>query len=133
LANQEKSLEAEIQYMLDVTLKGLLAQVDETENDLRDKKIQMIKAKASATSSSPSTAAADVPLNIVGTGPNGEITESDRIKAKAKAMVAARWEKLPANLQLQHHLPPSTPKQKSTKSMKNEKNSNYIPTLLLTA
>lgn len=92
LADQEKSLEAEIQYMLDVTLKGLLAQVDETENDLKEKKIQAVNAKASAaTSSSLST---DVPLNIVGTGPNGEVTESDRIKAKAKAMVAARMGKI---------------------------------------
>jgi hypothetical protein len=94
LADQEKSLEEEIQYMLDVALKGLLTQVDETENDLRDKKIQMIKAKASATSSSPSSAAADMPLNIVGSGSNSEITESDRIKAKAKAMVAARMGKI---------------------------------------
>jgi hypothetical protein len=91
LADQEKSLEDEIQYMLDVTLRGLLAQVDETENDLMEKKVQTIKAKA--TSNSNGTAA-DVPLNIVGTGPNGEVTESDRIKAKAKAMVAARMGKL---------------------------------------
>ncbi|KAL9540770.1 hypothetical protein MBANPS3_009495 [Mucor bainieri] len=90
LADQEKSLEAEIQYMLDVTLKGLLAQVDETENDLRDKKIQAVNAKATA---SPA-AAPDLPLNIVGTGPNGEVTESDRIKAKAKALVAARMGKI---------------------------------------
>ncbi|KAL7335733.1 hypothetical protein PS15p_201163 [Mucor circinelloides] len=92
LADQEKSLEAEIQYMLDVTLKGLLAQVDETENDLRDKKIQAVNAKATAATSS--SASSDVPLNIVGTGPNGEVTESDRIKAKAKALVAARMGKI---------------------------------------
>lgn len=92
LADQEKSLEAEIQYMLDVTLKGLLAQVDETENDLKEKKIQAVNAKASAATSSSSST--DAPLNIVGTGPNGEVTESDRIKAKAKAMVAARMGKI---------------------------------------
>lgn len=85
MVDQEKSLEAEIQHMLDVALKGLLAQVNETEKDLRDKKTQMIKTKASATSSLPSSAAADVQLNIIGTGPNSEITKSDRIKAKAKA------------------------------------------------
>ncbi|CAO3649843.1 unnamed protein product [Mucor fragilis] len=93
LADQEKSLEAEIQYMLDVTLKGLLAQVDETENDLRDKKIQAINAKA-ATAATSSPASSNLPLNIVGTGPNGEVTESDRIKAKAKALVAARMGKI---------------------------------------
>ncbi|GAN10647.1 hypothetical protein MAM1_0380c10191 [Mucor ambiguus] len=92
LADQEKSLEAEIQYMLDVTLKGLLAQVDETENDLRDRKIQAVNSKAAAATSSP--ASSDLPLNIVGTGPNGEVTESDRIKAKAKALVAARMGKI---------------------------------------
>lgn len=92
LADQEKSLEAEIQYMLDVTLKGLLAQVDETENDLKEKKIQAINAKSSVATLSSSSA--EVPLNIVGTGPNGEVTESDRIKAKAKAMVAARMGKI---------------------------------------
>ncbi|KAI8077294.1 uncharacterized protein B0P05DRAFT_579662 [Gilbertella persicaria] len=85
LAEQEKSLETEIEYMLNVTLKGLLAQVDETEDDLREKKVQAAQAKASST---------DVPLDIVGTGPHGEVTESDRIKAKAKAMVAARMGKL---------------------------------------
>jgi hypothetical protein len=87
LADQEKSLEEEIQYMLDVTLRGLLAQLDETENDLMEKKIQAVKAKAS-------NGPTETPLNIVGTGPNGEVTESDRIKAKAKAMVAARMGKL---------------------------------------
>jgi hypothetical protein len=94
LADQEKSLETEIQYMLDDTLRGLLAQVDETENDLKQKKIQALNKKVATAGFSPSAANGDVPLNIVGTGPNGEVTESDRIRAKAKAMVAARMGKL---------------------------------------
>lgn len=94
LADLEKSLEDEIQYMLDVTLRSLLAQVDETENDLMEKKTQAVKAKAANHSSNSTKGAGDMPLNIVGTGPNGEVTESDRIKAKAKAMVAARMGKL---------------------------------------
>lgn len=88
LADQEASLEDEIQYMLDVTLRGLLDQINETEDDLKEKKIQAAKSKST---SSPGT---DIPLNIVGTGPNGEVTESDRIKAKAKALVAARMNKI---------------------------------------
>jgi cell division protein FtsB len=87
LADQEKSLETEIQYMLNDTLKGLLAQVDETEDDLREKKIQAVEQKAKNAPASPD-------LDIVGTGPNGEVTESDRIRAKAKALVAARMGKI---------------------------------------
>lgn len=92
LADEEKSLEAEIQYMLGDTLRGLLAQVDETENDLKQKKLQALNKKAAAAPRS--NANGDVPLNIIGTGPNGEVTESDRIRAKAKAMVAARMGKI---------------------------------------
>ncbi|KAI8350891.1 hypothetical protein EDC96DRAFT_554556 [Choanephora cucurbitarum] len=91
LADQEKSLEQEIEYMLDVTLKSLLTQVNETEDDLREKKVQAAQAKQKKASEIPT---ADPVLDIVGTGPNGEITESDRIKAKAKALVAARMGKL---------------------------------------
>ncbi|KAI8341572.1 hypothetical protein BD560DRAFT_456636 [Blakeslea trispora] len=89
LADQEKSLEQEIEYMLDVTLKSLLNQVNETEDDLREKKVQAAQEKQKKGSESTEPV-----LDIVGTGPNGEITESDRIKAKAKALVAARMGKL---------------------------------------
>ncbi|KAI7887260.1 uncharacterized protein EV154DRAFT_539691 [Mucor mucedo] len=91
LAEQEKALETEIIYMLDDTVKGLLNQVDETENDLLQNKLQSLEKKAASAGSSAGT---DVPLNIIGTGPNGEVTESDRIRAKAKAMVAARMGKI---------------------------------------
>lgn len=91
LAEQEKALESEILYMLDDTVKGLLNQVDETENDLMQNKLQALEKKAASANSSTG---ADVPLNIIGTGPNGEVTESDRIRAKAKAMVAARMGKI---------------------------------------
>ncbi|EIE89520.1 hypothetical protein RO3G_14231 [Rhizopus delemar RA 99-880] len=91
VAEEEKSLAAEVEYMLDVTLNGLLAQVNETENDLMDKKIQSVTQRAAKSTNG---GAPNLPLDIVGTGPNGEITESDRIRAKAKAMVAARMGKL---------------------------------------
>ncbi|KAF7731690.1 actin organization and endocytosis protein [Apophysomyces ossiformis] len=89
LAEQEKSLESEIQYLLDNTVRELIRQLKETEDDLAEKKVQLVKAKA-AKATNPSAPT----LEIVGTGPNGEITESDRIRAKAKAMVAARMGKI---------------------------------------
>ncbi|KAI8994918.1 hypothetical protein BDB01DRAFT_714837 [Pilobolus umbonatus] len=88
LVDQEKALEDEVKHMLGDTLTRLLSQVNETEDDLKEKKIEAIKKK------SEESAVSDVPLNITGTGPNGEVTESDRIKAKAKALVAARMGKL---------------------------------------
>ncbi|CEG77063.1 hypothetical protein RMATCC62417_11866 [Rhizopus microsporus] len=91
IAEEERLLVDEIEYMLDITLKGLLDQVDETEDDLMNKKIQAANQKATSNNSNSLT---DVPLDIVGTGPNGEITEADRIRAKAKAMVAARMGKI---------------------------------------
>ncbi|KAI7897611.1 uncharacterized protein BX663DRAFT_490738 [Cokeromyces recurvatus] len=88
LAEQEKTLEDEIEYILDATLKGgLLVRLNETEDDLKERKIKALKQEANTTTNF-------MPLNIVGIGPNGEVTESDRIKAKAKAMVAARMGKL---------------------------------------
>ncbi|CDH56473.1 actin cytoskeleton-regulatory complex proteinpan1 [Lichtheimia corymbifera JMRC:FSU:9682] len=90
ITEQEKSLESEIQYLIETSLRKLVQQLQETEEDLAEKKKQLTKLKASKESSSNSTAG----LDIVGTGPNGEITESDRIRAKAKAMVAARMGKI---------------------------------------
>ncbi|KAI9254025.1 hypothetical protein BY458DRAFT_535763 [Sporodiniella umbellata] len=87
VADEEKSLAEEAKYLLDTTLSRLLAQLNETEDDLMNKKIQAINQ----TNSSANT---DPPLDIVGTGPGGAITESDRIRAKAKAMVAARMGKI---------------------------------------
>lgn len=85
LADQEKSLTSEIRYLIDDTLHGLLKQVEETEDDLKTKKIQ----KAKMSQGEPV-----VLDNIQGTGPNGEVTEADRIKAKAKALIAAKMGKI---------------------------------------
>ncbi|KAI9477845.1 MAG: hypothetical protein EXX96DRAFT_568407 [Benjaminiella poitrasii] len=88
LADQEKKLEEEVEYVLDMTLRGgLLTQLDEIEDELKDKKIKALNKKTTGSDGA-------MLLDIVGTGPNGEVTESDRIKAKAKAMVAARMGKL---------------------------------------
>lgn len=89
ITEQEKSLESEIQYLIETSLRKLVQQLQETEEDLAEKKKQLTKLKASKESSSSPAG-----LEIVGTGPNGEITESDRIRAKAKAMVAARMGKI---------------------------------------
>ncbi|KAI7850974.1 hypothetical protein BDC45DRAFT_230145 [Circinella umbellata] len=86
-AEQEKSLEAEIQYLIETSLRGLVRQLRETEDDLAEKKKQVAKNKAAKASSEPT-------YDIVGTGPNGEVTENDKIRAKAKAMVAARMGKI---------------------------------------
>ncbi|ORZ18082.1 hypothetical protein BCR42DRAFT_460495 [Absidia repens] len=91
LADQEKSLTAEIRFMIDDTLHGLLKQVDETEDDLKAKKIQ--KAKLDQAKAQGEHAVV-VPDTIQGTGPNGEVTEADRIRAKAKALIAAKMGKI---------------------------------------
>ncbi|KAI9310620.1 hypothetical protein BX666DRAFT_2021646 [Dichotomocladium elegans] len=88
LTEQEKQLEAEIQYLIETTIRGLVRQLKETEEDLAEKKKQIVKNKASKASGQTAG------LEIVGTGPNGEVTENDRIRAKAKAMVAARMGKI---------------------------------------
>lgn len=87
ITDQERSLESEVRYLIENTLRGLVRQLKETENDLAEKKKQVAKNKAAKASSMPA-------LDIVGTGPNGEVTENDRIRAKAKAMVAARMGKI---------------------------------------
>ncbi|KAJ8652770.1 hypothetical protein O0I10_011575 [Lichtheimia ornata] len=76
-------------YLIETSLRKLVQQLQETEEDLAEKKKQLTKLKASKESSNSAAG-----LDIVGTGPNGEITESDRIRAKAKAMVAARMGKI---------------------------------------
>ncbi|KAI8332056.1 hypothetical protein BC941DRAFT_359657 [Chlamydoabsidia padenii] len=89
LADQERSLTSEIRYMIDDTLHRLLKQVDETEDDLKAKKVQKAKMDQAKAQGEPV-----VPDTIQGTGPNGEVTEADRIRAKAKALIAAKMGKL---------------------------------------
>ncbi|KAI9494803.1 hypothetical protein BDB00DRAFT_882674 [Zychaea mexicana] len=87
-AEQEKSLESEVQYLIETSIRGLVRQLHETEDDLAEKKKQLAKNKAAKAST------AEPSYDIVGTGPNGEVTENDKIRAKAKAMVAARMGKI---------------------------------------
>ncbi|KAI7866776.1 hypothetical protein BDF14DRAFT_1882331 [Spinellus fusiger] len=88
IADHEKALEREARHFLEDGVLDMVRQVKETEDDLADKKIRLVKAKAAKSSQEAPV------LDIVGTGPGGVITESDRIRAKAKAMVAARMGKI---------------------------------------
>lgn len=85
LTEQERSLESEVRYLIENGVQALVRQLQETEDDLAEKKKQHAKSKVSDDGQA---------LDIVGTGPNGQVTEQDKIRAKAKAMVAARMGKL---------------------------------------
>lgn len=61
-------------------LRSVLAQITEVDNDIANAKTQLFKLK------NPST--------LVGTGPNGEITENDSKKAKSRALLKARMDAL---------------------------------------
>ncbi|CAM0137350.1 unnamed protein product [Umbelopsis sp. WA50703] len=97
LSEQEKSLESEVQYLLESTIPDLVSQLRDLDLEIVDKKKSLAKQRSGAESpagnSSP-VAVSTPDLDIVGTGPNGEVTESDKIRAKAKAMLAARMGKI---------------------------------------
>lgn len=61
-------------------LPHLFSQITEADNDITKARIQLFKLKT--------------PSSIIGTGPNGEITEDDRKKAKSKALLKARMDAL---------------------------------------
>ncbi|ORX51317.1 hypothetical protein DM01DRAFT_1337364 [Hesseltinella vesiculosa] len=91
LADDEKTVKEEIRFMLDDVVHSLIKQVDETEDDLKQKKLQQVQKRSALATGQPA------PLDdshIQGTGPNGQVTEADRIRAKAKALIAAKMGKL---------------------------------------
>ena len=96
LSEQEKSLENEVQYLLESTIPDLVSQLKDLDLEIAEKKKAHGKQQVGVGSStnSDSTLTATPELEIVGTGPNGEITESDKIRAKAKVMLAARMGKI---------------------------------------
>ena len=61
-------------------LPHLFSQITDADNEITNARIQLFKMKT--------------PSSIVGTGPNGEITEDDRKKAKSKALLKARMDAL---------------------------------------
>ena len=79
---ERRALKRQLQRLTD-RLPELASQVRRTERSISDARIELFRIKdARAHPSSAST--------IVGTGPGGAITESDRLKARAKAMMQQR-------------------------------------------
>lgn len=79
---ERRSLKRQLQNLTD-KIPELASQVRKTEKAIADARLELFRLKdAKAHPSSAST--------IIGTGPGGSITESDRLKARAKAMMQQR-------------------------------------------
>jgi transcription termination factor NusB len=79
-AAETRSLRRQLQNLSD-RLPKLASDVRETERRISDAKLRLFRMK---------DAKEHPGANIAGTGPNGEVTEGDRRKAKANAMLQAR-------------------------------------------
>ncbi|OZJ02446.1 hypothetical protein BZG36_04392 [Bifiguratus adelaidae] len=88
LLEQKQDVSAEAIASLEYELPDLLQHIRKLDNQLHDMKCRAFEAKAGKAPAGDSESA------IVGTGPNGEVTEQDRRRAKAQAMLAARMEKI---------------------------------------
>lgn len=79
---ERRALKRQLQNLLD-KVPDLASQVRKTEKAIMDARLELFRLKdAKANPGSAST--------IVGTGPGGVVTESDRLKARAKAMMQQR-------------------------------------------
>ncbi|KAI0802546.1 hypothetical protein GGR55DRAFT_665280 [Xylaria sp. FL0064] len=79
---ERRALKRQLQNLTD-KIPELASQVRKTEKAIADAKLELFRLRdAKAHLSSAST--------IIGTGPGGSITESDRLKARAKAMMQQR-------------------------------------------
>lgn len=79
---ERRSLKRQLQNLTD-KIPELASQVRKTEKAIADARLELFRLKdAKAHPGSAST--------IVGTGPGGAVTESDRLKARAKAMMQQR-------------------------------------------
>lgn len=79
---ERRALKRQLQGLTD-RLPELASTVRRTEREIADAQLELFRLKdAKANPGSAST--------IVGTGPGGAVTESDRLKARAKAMMQAR-------------------------------------------
>ncbi|OAA74123.1 polyA nuclease [Cordyceps fumosorosea ARSEF 2679] len=79
---ERRALKRQLQNFLD-KVPELASQVRKTEKAIMDARLELFRLKdAKANPGSAST--------IVGTGPGGVVTESDRLKARAKAMMQQR-------------------------------------------
>lgn len=79
---ERRALKRQLQNLTD-RLPELASNVRRTEREIADAQLELFRLKdAKAHPGSAST--------VVGTGPGGAVTESDRLKARAKAMMQAR-------------------------------------------
>ncbi|KAI8886022.1 hypothetical protein K501DRAFT_293132 [Backusella circina FSU 941] len=81
LIESQKSLQDEIQYLCNRDIPVLARQLRSSAAELRDSKIRHTRKNDGSQ---------DFMAFIQPTGPGGTVTESDRVRAKAKAMLAAR-------------------------------------------
>lgn len=79
---ERRSLKRQLQNLTD-KIPDLASQVRKTEKAIADARLELFRLKDAKAH--PSSAS-----NIVGTGPGGTVTESDRLKARAKAMMLQR-------------------------------------------
>jgi hypothetical protein len=79
---ERRSLKRQLQNMTD-KIPDLASQVRKTEKAIADARLELFRLKDAKAH--PGSAAA-----VIGTGPGGAITESDRLKARAKAMMQQR-------------------------------------------
>lgn len=80
--SERRNLKRQLQRLTD-RLPKLASQVRKTERSIADTQLELFRMKDAKAH--PGSASA-----IVGTGPGGEVTESDRLKARAKAMMQQR-------------------------------------------
>ena len=79
---ERRSLKRQLQNLTD-KLPELASNVRKTERNIADAKLELFRIRDAKAN--PNSAA-----TIVGTGPGGMVTESDRLKARAKAMMQQR-------------------------------------------
>jgi hypothetical protein len=79
---ERRALKRQLQKLTD-RLPELASNVRRTEREIADAQLELFRLKDAKAH--PGSASA-----IVGTGPGGAVTESDRLKARAKAMMQAR-------------------------------------------
>lgn len=79
---ERRSLKRQLQNLTD-KIPDLASQVRKTEKAIADARLELFRLKDARAH--PGSAS-----NIVGTGPGGTVTESDRLKARAKAMMQQR-------------------------------------------
>lgn len=105
---ERRSLRRQLQSFQD-QLPEIASSVRKTERSIADSKLELFRLKDAKEN--PGNA-----MEIVGTGPGGAVTESDRIKARARARMQARAAELAGRP------PPPTDDGSATRRLEEEKN-----------